>query len=97
MPIDQLHIVAVVVTKTYPSAFTIACIIFILIHKSIALLFFPPLRPYQTITPTNPNVDSSIGTLIIVFASIIVQIDLAKPSYLVTFTIVGLYQISSSL
>ena len=86
MPIDRLHIVTVVVTKTYPSAFTIACIIFILIHRSIALLFFPPLRPYQIIMPTNPNVDSSIETPIIVIASIIVQIDLVRPSYLVPFT-----------
>ena len=86
MPIGRLHIAAVVVTKTYPSAFTIACIVFILIHRSIALLLFPPLRPYQIIMPTNPNVDSSIGTLIIVIASIIAQIDLVKPSYLVPFT-----------
>ena len=36
MPINLLHTIAIIVTKTYPSTFIIACIIIIPIHRFIA-------------------------------------------------------------
>ena len=47
--------------------------------------------PYQTAMLIDPNVDSFIGTLMILIAFIIAQIDLTKPSYWVPFIYVHKY------
>ena len=79
------HTSAIIVTKTYPSTFAIACITIIPIHRFIALLLFLLMMPYQTVMLIDPNVDSFIGTPITLIASITTQIDPTIPSYWVPF------------